>query len=101
MSDPIGRLVSVLVTAPAGLHARPAIKLSRLARRFKADLRVRAEGDGEWVDAKSLVRLMGLKVEEGTHLEFAAEGDDSGAMLEEVRALVTRNFEDAEDQPHG
>lgn len=86
--------ISVLVTAPEGLHARPAIKLARLAKRFKSQLWVRAIGGDEWIDAKSLVRVMALKVEEGTHLEFRASGEDSQQALAEISAMVERNFDE-------
>ena len=43
----------VLVTNPVGLHARPAVKLTRLAKQFVSDIRLRAEGQADWVNAKS------------------------------------------------
>ena len=96
MNRPFDEHVSVVVTAPDGLHARPAIKLSRLAKGFGCDIHVRADGAGEWVDAKSLVRLMALKVEEGSRLELSADGPDARQALAEMSALVTRNFENDE-----
>ena len=86
--------MSVTVTAPEGLHARPAIKLSRLAKRFRSRLAVRVNGYGDWVDAKSVARVMALKVEEGTRLDFAARGEDSAEALDQLKALVRRDFAD-------
>lgn len=86
--------ISVLVTASEGLHARPAIKLSRLAKKFKSSLAVRANGVGEWADAKSVVRLMALKVEQGARLDFAAHGDDAREALNQLHALVMRDFDE-------
>jgi phosphocarrier protein len=87
---------SVVITAAAGLHARPAIKLSKLAKRFKSSIQVRVDGAGEWVDAKSIVRLMALKVDEGRRLNFVARGEDAEAALAALSALIVSNFEDEE-----
>ncbi|MFO7275567.1 MAG: HPr family phosphocarrier protein [Pseudomonadota bacterium] len=87
---------SAIVNAPDGLHARPAIRLSRLARQFEAHIRVRANGAGEWVDAKSIVRLMGLRVAYGTRLDFLAQGRDAERAVDELRKLVGRNFDESD-----
>ena len=36
-----------LITNPTGLHARPAVKLTKLAKSFSANLRVRVGSDGK------------------------------------------------------
>ncbi len=53
---------SVTITHPIGLHARPAVKLTKLAKSFAAEIRLRGLPDGEWVDAKSIVKVMALKL---------------------------------------
>ena len=89
---------SVVVFAPAGLHARPAIKLSRLAKQFGARVSVRVDGAGEWVDAKSIVRLMALRVEGGKRLDFLARGEDADRAVAALSALVGRNFDEPNEQ---
>jgi phosphocarrier protein len=39
-----------VVRDPTGLHARPAVKLTKLAKGFAAAVRVRA-GEGAWVNS--------------------------------------------------
>ena len=56
----------VTITHPTGLHARPAVKLTKLAKTFPAAIRLRRAPDGDWVDAKSVVKVMGLKFRTGT-----------------------------------
>ncbi len=85
--------MAVVVAAPAGLHARPAIRLSRLVKQFRANVRVRGDGD-DWVDAKSIVRLMALRVAEGGRLQFSARGEEAAQAIAAVGELIARNFED-------
>lgn len=87
----------VVITHPTGLHARPAVKLTKLAKTFPAEIRLRRVPDGEWVDAKSVVKVMGLKFRTGTMVELEARGEAAEAALAELRALVERDF----DESHG
>lgn len=85
---------TVLISHPTGLHARPAVKLTKLAKTFEATIRLRAQGQDVWIDAKSIVKVMGLKLRPGSRLELAAEGADAAAAIERLRALVERNFDE-------
>lgn len=87
----------MVIAAPAGLHARPAIRLSKLAKRFSAKILVRSENAGEWVDAKSIVRLMGLRVTEGRRMQFWIRGADAEQAVTEITALAARNFDDTSE----
>lgn len=80
------------VQDPTGLHARPAVKLTKLAKRFAATVRVRA-GAGAWVDAKSPNRVMKLKARHGETVWFEADGPDAVAAVAALVALVERNFD--------
>ena len=85
----------VVITHPTGLHARPAVKFTKLAKTFPAAIRLRRAPDGEWVDAKSIVKVMGLKFRTGTMVELEADGQEAAAALAELRALVERDFDEA------
>jgi phosphocarrier protein len=82
-----------VVRDPTGLHARPAVKLTKLAKGFAAAVRVRA-GDGAWVNAKSPNAVMKLKARHGELLAFAAEGADAADAVGALVALVERDFRD-------
>jgi phosphocarrier protein HPr len=86
---------SVTITHPVGLHARPAVKLTKLAKSFAAEIRLRGAPDGEWVDAKSIVKVMGLKLRTGAVLEMEAKGDAAAPALAALQSLVERNFDEA------
>ena len=87
----------VLITHPTGLHARPAVKFTKLAKTFPDEIRLRRAPDGDWVDAKSVVKVMGLKFRTGTTVELEARGETAEAALAQLRALVERDF----DETHG
>ena len=59
----VGRILTgaALITNPTGLHARPAVKLTKLAKSFEAQLRLRVGQHGKWTDAKSVARVLSLK----------------------------------------
>lgn len=78
---------------PMGLHARPAVKLTKLAKQFEAEITVRTE-DGEPINAKSPNRVMKLKAREGARLVFEADGADAEAAVAGLVDLVERNFEE-------
>jgi phosphocarrier protein HPr len=83
-----------VVRDPTGLHARPAVKLTKLAKRFEATVRVRSAANGAWVNAKSPTGMIKLKARHGETLAFAADGTDAAAAVPAVVALVERNFDE-------
>jgi phosphocarrier protein HPr len=83
-----------VVQDPTGLHARPAVKLTKLAKRFTAEVRVRAGAGGDWVNAKSPNRVMKLKARSGETVAFEAEGPDAADAVSALVALVERNFDE-------
>jgi phosphocarrier protein len=89
-------VASALLTNEVGLHARPAVKLTQLAKSFAATVELALEPDGPWVDAKSPVRIMRVKAAKGTLLHFRASGSDADAAVGALVDLVARGFnEDA------
>ncbi len=95
-------IASALLTNEVGLHARPAVKLTQLAKSFAATVELALEEDGPWVDAKSPVKIMRVKAPKGKLLHFRASGSDADAAVAALVGLVARGFdenggEDADD----
>ena len=87
---------AVLVTHDVGLHARPSVKLTKLAKKFDATIRLRTETDvNGWIDAKSIVKVMALKIAAGETLVIQAEGNDADAAIDALAGLVERDFDEA------
>jgi len=83
---------SALLTNDVGLHARPSVKLTQLAKRFGASIEFALDSAGPWVDAKSPVKVMRFKAAKGATLHFRAGGPDASAALAAVLALVEGGF---------
>ncbi|MBV8593252.1 MAG: HPr family phosphocarrier protein [Caulobacteraceae bacterium] len=82
-----------------GLHARPAVKLTKLAKTFASEIELTLEGGGRWIDAKSIVKVMAVKAAKGATLRLRAKGPDAEEALAALRVLVAEGF--AEDEGHG
>jgi phosphocarrier protein len=95
MDDTTAILAATLVN-PLGLHARPSVKLTKLAKTFVSQIELAAGAEGPWVDAKSIVKVMAVKAAKGVTLQFRAKGPDAAAALAALRALVVEGF--AEDE---
>ena len=58
---PSGATGSVRLRHEAGMHARPAIKLTKLAKRFSSKIWLADSAEGPWIDAKSIDKVMAAK----------------------------------------
>ncbi len=87
--------VEVTVQGRHGLHARPATNFVELAKQFKADIRVRS--NGQVADGKSLVSLLRLGVEGGKTIRIMAEGPDEDVALPQLKAAVEAGLGDEEE----
>ena len=66
MDDNIAISSATLINA-LGLHARPSVKLTRLAKTFASEIEMTAGAEGHWVDAKSIVKVMAVQGGERGH----------------------------------
>ncbi len=85
--------VSVVMTHEVGLHARPSVKLTQVAKSFSARIELGLTAEGPWIDAKSIVKVMRTKVPKDTTLYFRAEGTDAEPALAAVVTLVEGDFQ--------
>ena len=85
---------SAVIRDPTGLHARPAVKLTKLAKSFGSAVEIRAETGESWTNAKSPNAVMKLKAGFGVPLHIRAAGDDARAAVDALVALVDRDFND-------
>src|SRR5262245_25421779 len=88
-------VATVLITHDVGLHARPSVKFTKLAKSFAAQVKVSLAADGPWFDAKSIVKVMGAKAPKGTRLFLRAEGEGAAEAIEALVLLVERDFDEA------
>lgn len=89
---------SVLIRHDVGLHARPSVKLTKLAKTFGSSVQIAGSPEGPWIDAKSIVKVMAMKAKQDSTLYLRASGGDASAALEALVGLVERDFD--EDAAH-
>ena len=85
---------NAVIRDPTGLHARPAVKLTKLAKTFQSAVEIRAEDAEGWTNAKSPNAVMKMKAAHGAPLHIRAAGEDAKAAVDALVALVDRNFSD-------
>ena len=84
----------VVMTHEVGLHARPSVKLTKLAKSFASAIELAPAREGPWIDAKSIVKVMAMKAKKDTTLYFRARGVDAKNAVAALVSLVERDFED-------
>ena len=82
-----------VVRDPTGLHARPAVKLTKLAKGFDAAIEIRPGRSDKWVNAKSPNAVMKLKVAFGESLLIRASGPAAAPAVAALVGLIERDFD--------
>ena len=78
-----------------GLHARPAAEFVRCARKFKATIVIRK--DGEEYSAESILDVLSANLDCGSHMLLDADGPDANDALEQLAGLLAQ-FQKQEDE---
>ena len=81
---------TVQIVNKAGLHARPAAEIVKLAAKYAADITVIR--DELEVNGKSIMGVMMLAAECGSTLQLKAEGPDAGEALDALEKLIAGKF---------
>ena len=72
-----------------GLHARPGAMLVAAAKKFDATIKVaNLNGDAKLVNAKSLMKVIGMGATQGHELKFVADGPDAQEALAAIGAAI-------------
>lgn len=87
---------AVLITHEVGLHARPSVKFTKLAKTYPAQIEMALAEGGPWFDAKSIVKVMAAKAPKGTTLFLRAAGEGADEAVAALVALVERDFDEGE-----
>lgn len=77
----------VILSAPTGLHARPAGELVKLVKGFEGST-VRISTPERSVNAASMLSVLSLGIKQGTELEVSVEGGDEAAVLDAVVSFI-------------
>jgi phosphotransferase system HPr (HPr) family protein len=86
--------ITLTVNHEVGLHARPAALFVQTAKQFNCDIKVtHAEKEA---NAKSILSVLALGVEQGAVITIRAEGENADQSLTALKALVENNFGEKE-----
>lgn len=80
----------VEITNEAGLHARPAASLVKLASKFSSEFYIHMYGYK--VNGKSILGVMTLAAEQGAELELEISGPDEEEAAEAIVNLIENGF---------
>ncbi len=82
--------ITTIVNHEVGLHARPASMFVQTAAKFTSDIEV-VLGE-KTANAKSILTVLTLGVQNGAEITIKAEGIDAEEALEALEQLVLDNF---------
>ncbi|WGI36341.1 HPr family phosphocarrier protein [Mesomycoplasma lagogenitalium] len=74
--------VTVTISDPIGLHARPASQISKVAAKFKSDIKISTTTNS--ANAKSLLNIMSLAAKQGQEITLEANGEDEKEAIEKL-----------------
>ena len=81
--------ITVTVTNPVGLHARPASMLTNLVKGYACDIEFYKNGDdSKKHQPKSILSIMALGVVKGDELTFEANGADEKEAIKAIKEFV-------------
>jgi len=85
--------LSIKVDHSVGLHARPAAEFVKLASGFSCDIQIKNDStESKFVNAKSILGVLTLGVNQGHTILINAEGEQADEALEAIKQLVENNF---------
>ena len=86
------KTAELTVNSEQGLHARPADLFIRTVNQFSCDIKVKNLTAGsDFVNAKSILRVLSLGVYNGHIIHVQAEGTDELQAIEGISALVNKD----------
>ncbi len=83
---------NIILKSESGLHARPAAVFAKAAAGFPCKVQIRHEG--QTVNAKSVMTIMGLGLEKGAEITLITEGADEAVALESLTRLLNTELAD-------
>jgi len=77
-----------------GLHARAAVLFVQAASKYEATVTVTK--DGQSVDGRSIMGVMMLAAEQGSHIDVETAGPQAREALDAIATLVASRFNEEE-----
>lgn len=81
--------ITLTITDPIGLHARPASIMCQEAAKYKSKITLKTEK--ATANLKSIMNIMSLGVKTNTKVVIAAEGEDAYAAIASITKVMADN----------
>lgn len=78
--------ITLTIESASGLHARPASTLVGKAQFFESEIEI--EKDGNTINGKSIIGILGLAVSSGDEITISANGIDEDEAILALEKLV-------------
>lgn len=75
----------------AGLHARPATEISKIAMKYKSNINIVV--NEKTINAKSPLMIMSAGIKSKTKLDIVCDGEDEKEAIKELMAFFHSNIE--------
>ncbi|MBP7901240.1 MAG: HPr family phosphocarrier protein [Spirochaetes bacterium] len=82
----------IVITHDAGLHARPATMIVKIAMQYDS-CEVYLIKDKDEANAKSIMSVLGLGISNGTKLLVRADGVNENEVVERICKLIETDFD--------
>lgn len=83
---------STVIKNKTGLHARPASEFIALASKFQSRIIIKKLSSGQDANAKSIVMLLSLGLNQNEEIELTARGEDETEAVDQLIALIDSGF---------
>jgi phosphotransferase system HPr (HPr) family protein len=85
--------MEITVQHEVGLHARPAASFVKMASGYPCDITVtNLTAKSEPANAKSILGVLSIGVQQGHRIEVEAQGDQAEDALTQLSHLIDSNF---------
>jgi len=78
--------ITLTIESASGLHARPAGTFVAKAQNFEAEIGI--EKNGNTINGKSIIGILGLAVGPGDEITITADGSDEELAISALERLV-------------
>jgi len=85
---------SVKILNKVGLHARPAATFVKVANCYTSEILI--EKDGKTVNAKSIIGVLSMGIEQNTVITIKARGEDAEQALRALVSIVNNKLGESE-----
>ena len=81
-----------IITAPQGLHARPATTLIRITKNYKSTFSL--QKGAKIIKLNSMLNILSLTIKSGETISVIVEGEDESAAVLAINTFFTQELKD-------